>query len=129
MTAADPRFLAEVLDDLAPLGPIQLRPYFGGVALAHDGGQFAFVMGTTLYVAATGDTRPTMRSHGGRPFQYPTRTGTRTVEAFYDTPTEIVADPDRLLEWTRAAIAARRMGPHRSRRLGGLNATVNCLGR
>ena len=108
MTAADITFLATIADNLTPIGPIQQRPYSGGVALIHDGQQFAFVMGTTLYLVVDDTTRPAMRAQGGHPFEYATRSGIRTIEAYYDTPPETIDDPDHLIELAAAAIATRR---------------------
>ena len=103
MTAADPTFLQNVVDDLAPLGNIRSRPYFGGVALIHDDQQFAFVMGSALYFAVDDTTRPARQADGAHPFEYRTRTGIRTVEAYYDTPTDRrVGRKDRPTEATLA---------------------------
>ena len=99
------------------LGPIQQRPYFGGVALVHDDNQFAFVMGSTLYLATNDDTRHVLRNQGGQPFEYMTRAGPRTVEAYYTAPPNALAHPDELLSLARAAIAARTTRPKPERRV------------
>jgi TfoX/Sxy family transcriptional regulator of competence genes len=67
MTAADPAFLRAVVEDLAALGSIQQRPYFGGVALVRDNRQFAFIMGTSLFLATNDDTRPVLQEQGVNP--------------------------------------------------------------
>jgi DNA transformation protein and related proteins len=110
VTTADPAFLAEVVDDLAPLGAIEQRPYFGGVGLVCDHRQFAFVMGTSLYLAANDNTRESMRSHGAQPFEYTTKLGLRTVEAYYDTPVEVLSQPELLVHWAEQALTTR---PHK----------------
>jgi DNA transformation protein and related proteins len=84
---------------------VQERAYFGGVGLVHDGRQFAFIMGIGLYLATNDHTRPAMQANGSRPFEYMTKTGPRIVEAYYDTPPGVLANPDRLIEWARRAIA------------------------
>lgn len=107
MTTADPAFLNDVVDDLAPLGTIERRPYFGGVGLVCNNRQFAFVMGTSLYLSTNDNTRESMRSHGAQPFAYMTKLGLRTVEAYYDTPDEILAHPELLLTWAQCALGPR----------------------
>jgi DNA transformation protein len=111
MTTPDSAFLRTIVEDLTSLGPIQQRPYFGGVALVHDGNQFAFVMGSTLYLATNDDTRHVLRDQGGQPFEYMTRTGPRTVEAYYTPPPNALAHPDELLSIAQAAIATRTTRP------------------
>lgn len=107
MTTADRAFLKGVVDDLAELGAIEQRPYFGGVGLACKHRQFAFVMGTSLYLATNECGRESMRNQGAEPFEYMTKLGLRTVEAYYDTPPEVLAQPELLLAWARRALAAR----------------------
>jgi DNA transformation protein and related proteins len=109
VTTANPAFLEGVVDDLTPLGAIQQRPYFGGVGLVCNYRQFAFVMGTSLYLATNDDTRESMRSQGAEPFEYMTKLGLRIVEAYYDTPVEVLGQPELLLAWARQALTTR---PH-----------------
>jgi TfoX/Sxy family transcriptional regulator of competence genes len=107
VTTADPAFLEGVVDDLAPLGAIEQRPYFGGVGLVCNHRQFGFVMGTSLYLATNDDTRESRRRQGAQPFEYMTKIGLRTVEAYYDTPAEVLAQPELLLAWSQHALLAR----------------------
>ena len=109
MTAADAGFLRAIVDELAAIGPISERPYFGGVALLFDGRQFAFVMGRTLYLATNDANRIKMRSRGCQPFEYATRSGVRTVEAYYDIPADILGQPNLLVEWASTAISAQAL--------------------
>ena len=108
MTTSDAGFVQTVLDELASIGPIDQRPYFGGLALVCDGRQFAFIMGTTLYLATNEHTRAAMRSSGSQPFEYLTRNGYRTVEAYYDTPQRVIDDRRLLVAWATAALATRK---------------------
>jgi TfoX/Sxy family transcriptional regulator of competence genes len=107
VTTADPAFLEGVVGDLAPLGAIEQLPYFGGVGLVGNYRQFAFVMGTSFYLATNNDTRESMRSLGGGPFEYMTKLGLRTVEAYYDTPVEVLRQTKLLLTWAQQALTAR----------------------
>ena len=82
---------------------IEKRPYFGGVGLVCEHRQFAFIMGAALHLATSGDARESMRDQGARPFEYMTKLGLRTVEAYYDTPAEVLTQPELLLGWARRA--------------------------
>jgi DNA transformation protein and related proteins len=110
MTAATPAFVSAVVDDLTVLGEVRQRAYFGGVGLVHDGRQGAFIMGNSLYLATNCHRRPAMQASGSQPFDYMTKTGPRIVEAYYDTPPEVLANPDRLTEWARRAMARLQLG-------------------
>lgn len=108
--SADRQFIAHVVDLLAPLGPVTARRFFGGTGLVLDGGQFAMVMGETLYLKTDGQNRPRFVAAGSRPFSYRTRKGEVTVEAYFALPGEVLDDEDELLSWARDAVAAARRG-------------------
>ena len=109
MTAADQNLVIRVLDALTEMGPIDTRPYFGGTAFVADGHQFAFAMGNELYLAVDDRTRPEVEAFGAEPFRYHTRTGMRTVMAYYRIPTDIVVDGEVLAVWASRALATRRL--------------------
>lgn len=126
MTATDERTKKRELatafaNDLAPIGPVQTRAQFGGVALVLDGVQFGFVEYGRLYLRVDDQSRPEFERAGSEPFQFASKGGRSVVaSSFYSTPAEVLADPARLIQWARAAhqvavAAARQKRPSRRR--------------
>ena len=99
--------------DLAPIGSLGTRRYFGGLAVLVELTQFAMLMGDTLYFKVEDETRPAYEALGGKRFRYTTKRGEVTVRARYSAPAEILADPDRLCEWATQALATARASGRR----------------
>ena len=97
-----------ILDDLAPLGAVEARSYFGGIALVLEGRQFAMHLGDEFYFRVDDDTRQQFIDRGSVPFRYDTKNGERTVHAYYSVPSDVSEDPARMLEWATDALAAAR---------------------
>lgn len=108
MTKPNDDYLSQILDDLAPLGAVEARPYFGGIAFVLDDRQFAMHLGDEFYLRVNDDTRQKFIDHGSEPFRYDTRNGERTVRAYYRVPDEILDNPDLLAEWAQSAVVAAR---------------------
>ena len=97
------RELAEHVIDQLDM-PVELRRFFGGWALVHDGAQFAVVM-DTLYVVADDSTRPALIEAGSVPFTYQARGRTVTVGRYHSVPEDAFDDPESLRRLAREAIA------------------------
>lgn len=97
-----------ILDDLAPLGAVEARAYFGGIAFVLDGRQFAMHLGDEFYLRVNDDTRQQFIDRDSEPFRYDTTNGERVVRAYYSAPSDVLADASLLLEWAERAVAAAR---------------------
>ncbi len=96
----------EFADQLAPLGPVKVDRLFGGAVLKADGRTFAFIADGTLYLRVDAETRDAFTARGSVPVSYPTRQGRVEARSYFEAPSELFDDPDLLLAWARAAIAA-----------------------
>ena len=70
------------------------------------GKQFAWVMGSTLYLRAGDATRAEFEAHGAEPFSYSTKKGLVLVRKFYTAPEFLMDDAEQLIAWARKAIVA-----------------------
>jgi len=102
----------EIAAHIEELGPIAVRRYFGGAALVAGKTQFAILMSGRLYLRADGETRASLRALGGKPFTYQGKGRIIEVRAYYEAPSIVVNDPNRLAEYAmqayRNAAALRR---------------------
>lgn len=110
--------LAERIDGL---GPVSVARFFSGAALIAAGVQFGFVIRGSLYLRVDDKTRAEYEAAGAAPFSYAGRSKQVTVASYYEAPSEILEDSERLAAWAadahRAALAARqRSGPARKTR-------------
>ena len=94
-------------EQFAPLGAaVSDGAFFGGRAFKYHGQQFAWVMGSTLYLRVGDATRADFEAEGAAPFSYGTKKGTVQVRKFYSAPEFLLDDPEQMLAWARKAIAA-----------------------
>lgn len=104
--AANVEFVRYIEELLAPLGSLTTGPFFGGRAIKYHGQQFAWIIGSTLYLRVGDTTRPDFEAEGAQPFKYTTKKGEVTVRKFYTAPEFLLDDPEQLLHWSRRAIDA-----------------------
>jgi TfoX/Sxy family transcriptional regulator of competence genes len=104
-------FALEIAERIHGLGPVTVRRFFSGVALVADGVQFAFVIGGSLYLKVDDEFRPAFAAMGAKPFVYEGKRKPVTISSYYETPEDVIYDPDELRRWAvrshRAAAAAR----------------------
>jgi len=112
-------FVAFVLEQLEPVGPITTKRMFGGVGLYAGDLFFALLAGDVLYLKADDSTRGALESAGARPFQpYPDRPGGGTMQ-YYSVPAAILEDRDELTAWAVRSVAiarAQRASPTKRRK-------------
>ncbi|QCI63270.1 TfoX/Sxy family protein [Phreatobacter stygius] len=125
MVASD-SFAAFLRDVLAPLGHVVVRPMFGKSGLFCDGLMLGMVRDNTLYLRVDDDNRATFKEAASAPpLNYEKKGGTIDL-AFWRAPERLFDEPDELLAWARAALAAARrvatkragMAPRRARSPG-----------
>ena len=103
-------FVAFVLEQLDPVGPITPKRMFGGVGLYARDLFFALVAGDVLYLKADESTRGGLEAAGGRPFQpYPNRPGRGTgTMQYYSVSASVLEDGDELIAWAKQSVAVAR---------------------
>jgi DNA transformation protein len=101
------RRLAEFLrDQLAPLGRITMRRMFGKTGVFCDGFMLGMVRDNTLYFRVDDDNRATFKeAESFPPLNYEKKGGTIDL-AFWRAPERLFDEPDELVAWARAALAA-----------------------
>jgi DNA transformation protein len=104
-------FLAFLTDQLHGLGTITTRRMFSGDGLYCDGLIFALILRDTLYFKVDDGNRQAYEAEGLEPFTYEARGKTVLIGAYWQVPERLFDEPDEMLEWARAALAAARRAP------------------
>ena len=107
-------FVAFVLEQLDPLGPITPKRMFGGVGLYAGDLFFALVSRDVLYLKGDDDTRGRREAAGARPFQpFPDRPRGKGKMQYYSVPVAILEDGEAVIAWAKEAVSiaqAQRAG-------------------
>jgi DNA transformation protein len=115
MVASD-SFAEFLQEQLAPLGRVTMRRMFGKTGVFCDGLMLGMVTGNTLYFRVDDDNRAAFKeAESFRPLNYEKQG--RTVDlSFWRAPERLFDEPDELVTWGRAALAAaRRVAAKRER--------------
>jgi DNA transformation protein len=107
MVASD-RFAEFLREQLASLGRITMRRMFGKTGVFCNGLMLGMVTNDTLYVRVDEHNRSVFKeAEPAPPLNYEKRG--RTIDlAFWHVPEHLLDEPDELLIWARAALAAAR---------------------
>jgi DNA transformation protein and related proteins len=107
MVASD-SFAEFLREQLAPLGRITLRRMFGKTGVFCNGFMFGMVTNDTLYFRADDHNRAVFKeAESAPPLSYEKKG--RTIDlAFWRAPERLLDEPDELVTWARAALAAAR---------------------
>ena len=97
-------YLDFVVEWLTPLGTIAARSMMGGHILYCDSLVFALVARNSLYLKVDDETRERYRALQLKPFQPFENKDSKM--SYYPPPAEFFEDPDAMLDWGRAAVAA-----------------------
>src|SRR5437763_15924934 len=105
MVASD-GFAEFLRDQFAPLGQITMRRMFGKTGVFCDGFMLAMVRDNTLYFRVDDDNRAAFKeAESSPPLNYEKKGGTIDL-AFWRAPGRLFDEPDELVAWARAALAA-----------------------
>jgi DNA transformation protein len=107
MVASDTfgEFLSE---HLAPLGRVTMRRMFGKTGVFCDGSMLGMVKDNTLYFRVDTDNRAAFKeAESFPPLNYAKRGSTIDL-SFWRAPERLFDEPDELVAWARAALAAAR---------------------
>ena len=108
---------AEAIRELfAAFGPVTVRRMFGGAGIFADGMCIAIVADGVIYLKADEATVPAFKAEGLQAFTYQAQSGKRTVMSFWRMPDRLYDDPDELVGWARAALAAAQRAAARKSR-------------
>jgi DNA transformation protein len=107
MVASD-GFAEFLREQLAPLGRVTMRRMFGKTGVFCNGLMFGMVTDDTLYVRVDEHDRAVFKEADSAPPLNYQKQG-RTIDlAFWRVPERLLDEPDELVLWARAALAAAR---------------------
>jgi DNA transformation protein and related proteins len=107
MVASD-GFAEFLCDQLAPLGRITMRRMFGKTGVFCDGFMLGMVRDNTLYFRVDNDNQAALKeAESFPPLNYEKKGGTIDL-SFWRAPERLFDEPDELVAWARAALAAAR---------------------
>jgi DNA transformation protein len=115
MVASD-GFAEFLREQLAPFGRVTMRRMFGKTGVFHNGLMFAMVANDALYFRVDDHNRGIFKeAESAQPLNYEKRG--RVIDlAFWRVPERLLDEPDELIAWARAALAAaRRVAAKRAR--------------
>jgi DNA transformation protein len=118
MVASDSfaEFLRELL---APLGPVTMRRMFGKTGVFCDGLMLGMVTDNTLYFRVDDNNRAAFKEAQSSPPLSYQKKGCTIDLSFWRAPERLFDEPDELLAWAQAALAAaRRVATKRDRTAG-----------
>ena len=106
--ASSREFITFVADQLSSLGHITTRRMFSGAGVYCDGVIFALILRDALFFKVDDGNRAAYEAEGLKPFKYEARGRTIEIGSYWRVPERLFDDPDEMLEWARAAVAAGR---------------------
>ena len=123
MVASD-SFADFLREQLAPLGPISVRPMFGKTGVFCDGVMLAVVCDNTLYFRVDDDNKAAFKEAEAFPPLNYQKGGASIDLSFWRAPERLFDEPDELVAWARLALAAaRRVAVNRGRTGAGKKST------
>ena len=93
-------------EQLAPLGHVTLRRMFGKTGVFCDGLMFGMVTENTLYFRVDDRNRTAVKEAAAFPPLNYKKQGATIDLSFWRVPERLFDEPDELLTWARAALAA-----------------------
>jgi DNA transformation protein len=107
MVASD-GFAEFLREQLAPVGRVTTRRMFGKTGVFCDGLMLGMVRDNTLYFRVDDENRAAFKeAESFPPLSYEKKGGTIDL-SFWRAPERLFDDPDELITWARAALAAAR---------------------
>jgi DNA transformation protein and related proteins len=95
-------------DQLAPVGRISTRRMFGKTGVFCDGVMLAMVRDNTLYFRVDDENRAVFKEAEAFPPLNYQKKGSSIDLSFWRAPERLFDEPDKLIAWARAALAAAR---------------------
>jgi DNA transformation protein len=107
MVASD-SFAEFLREQLAPLGGITMRRMFGKTGVFCNGLMLGMVRDNTLYFRVDDDNRASFKEAESFPPLNYEKKGSTIDLSFWRAPERLFDEPDELVIWARAALAAAR---------------------
>jgi DNA transformation protein len=107
MVASD-SFAEFLREQLAPLGRLTMRRMFGKTGVFCNGLMFGMITDDTLYVRVDDQNRAIFEEAASTPPLNYAKQGRKIDLAFWRVPERLLDEPDELVVWARAALAAAR---------------------
>lgn len=104
--AYDRAFGDWVREHFAGLGPMEIKPMFGGASVYADGLIFALLDDGVVWLKADEHNEAALRDAGSRQFTYPMKDGRVMSMAYWSLPDLATDDPEEAVTWARASIKA-----------------------
>jgi DNA transformation protein len=105
MVASD-SFAEFLREQFAPLGHLTMRRIFGKTGVFCDGVMFGMVADNTLFFRVDDDNRAAFAEAATFPPLNYEKKGSSIDLSFWRAPDRLFDEPDELLSWARAALAA-----------------------
>jgi len=103
-------------EQLAPLGRLSLRRMFGKTGVFCDGVMFAMVTDNTMYFRVDDHNREIFKEAESSPPLNYAKQGATIDLSFWRVPERLFDEPEELVAWARAALAAaQRIAAKRER--------------
>jgi DNA transformation protein and related proteins len=103
---ASASFAEFLREQLAPLGHLSMRRMFGKTGVFCQGVMFGMVTDDTLYVRVDDHNRETFKEAAAYPPLNYAKQGNSIDLSFWRVPERLIDEPDELVAWARAALAA-----------------------
>ena len=104
--AASESFAEFLREQLAPLGRVSMRRMFGKTGVFCDGVMFGMVTDNMLYLRVDDGNRTAFReAEASPPLNYEKKGATIDL-SFWRAPERLFDEPEELVAWARAALAA-----------------------
>jgi DNA transformation protein len=108
VTAAENKLVTALGTKLAPLGPFQARPMFGGFGLYIDSAIFGIIASGQVFLKVDDQNRAIFEAAGSTPFRFETSRGETTITSYWLCPDTVLRDATKLQLWVTGALAASR---------------------
>jgi DNA transformation protein and related proteins len=95
-------------EQLEPLGSIALRRMFSGAGIYCDGVIFGLILRDVLHFKVDDTNRAAYEAEGMMHFSYEAKGKAVQVGAYWRVPEHLLDEPEEMLAWARAALAAGR---------------------
>jgi len=113
---ASESFAEFLREQLAPLGRVTMRRMFGKTGVFCDGAMLGMVTDNTLYFRVDDQNRAAFKEAESSPPLNYEKKGETIDLSFWRAPERLFDEPDELVAWARAALAAaRRVAAKRER--------------
>jgi len=113
---ASASFAEFLREQLAPLGHVTMRRMFGKTGVFCDGVMLGMVTDNTLYFRVDDGNRAAFEEAASHPPLNYRKQGELIDLSFWRVPERLFDEPDELIEWARAALAAAQRVAVKNRR-------------